>query len=106
LRSSCCEAWSNGGANWRCSRRWASALARVTRLVLGENAFLLVLGLLVGTGCAVLGVLPTLFASERTVNVTALALTLAAVLAIGLTGLALAVWLGQRQISPADLRAE
>jgi putative ABC transport system permease protein len=77
-----------------------------TRLVLGENAFLLLLGLLVGTGCAVLGVSPTLFSSDRTVNVTALALTMLAVLAIGLVGLALAVSLGQRRIKPADLRAE
>ncbi len=77
-----------------------------TRLVLGENAFLLLLGLLVGTGCAALGVSPTLLSSDRTVNLTALTLTLLAVLIIGLAGLALAVWLGQRRIKPADLRAE
>jgi hypothetical protein len=77
-----------------------------TRLVLGENAFLLALGLVVGTGCAVLGVSPALFSSDRTVNLIALVLTLFTVLAIGLAGLAIAVWLGQRQIKPADLRAE
>jgi ABC-type lipoprotein release transport system permease subunit len=76
------------------------------RLVLAENAFLLVLGLLVGCGCALLGVLPTILSGGRTVNLTALAATLAAVLGIGLGALTLAVWFGQRQVSSADLRAE
>ncbi len=76
------------------------------RLVLAENAFLLVLGLLVGTGCAALGVAPAIFSSDRTVNLGALGLTLLAVLLIGLSGLALAVWLGQRNVRPADLRVE
>ena len=76
------------------------------RLVLSENAFLLVLGLLVGCGCALLGVLPTILSAGRTVNFAALAATLGAVLAIGLGALTLAVWLGQRNVSAADLRAE
>ena len=76
------------------------------RLVLSENAFLLVVGLLVGCGCALLGVLPSIVSSGRTVNFTALSLTLAAVLVIGLGALTLAVWFGQRRITPADLRAE
>jgi hypothetical protein len=76
------------------------------RLVLSENAFLLVLGLLVGCGCALLGVLPSIVSSGRTINFTALSLTLAAVLVIGLGALTLAVWFGQRSISAADLRAE
>ena len=74
-------------------------------LVLSENAFLLVLGLLVGCGCALIGVSPAIF-TGRSINFVALGLTLGAVLAIGLAGLALAVWLGQRRILPADLRAE
>jgi hypothetical protein len=75
-------------------------------LVMSENAFLLVLGLLVGAGCALLGVAPAVFTADRTVNLGALSLTLGMVLLIGLTGLTLAVWLGQRHIRPADLRAE
>jgi hypothetical protein len=76
------------------------------RLVLSENAFLLVLGLLVGCGCALLGVLPSIVSSGRTINFTALALTLGAVLLIGLGALTAAVWFGQRSITAADLRAE
>ena len=76
------------------------------RLVLSENGFLLVVGLLVGCGCAIVAVLPSLLTSGRTINVAALAATLGAVLLIGLGALTLAVWLGQRRISPADLRAE
>ena len=76
------------------------------RLVLSENGFLLVVGLLVGCGCAVVAVLPSLVTSGRTINVAALAATLGAVLMIGLGALTLAVWLGQRRVSSADLRAE
>ena len=79
--------------------------ARV-RLVLAENAFLLVIGLLVGAGCALLGILPTLTTASQTVNLPGLVTTLAAVLVIGLAGLAVAVWIGQRRITTADLRAE
>jgi putative ABC transport system permease protein len=76
------------------------------RLVLAENAFLLVLGLAVGTVCALLGIAPTLATAARTMNLPGLALTLLAVLLIGLVGLIVAVWLGQRHVTPADLRAE
>ena len=76
------------------------------RLVLSENAFLLVVGLLVGCGCALLGVLPSVTSSGRTINFAALLLTLGAVLVIGLGALTLAVWFGQRRITAADLRAE
>lgn len=79
--------------------------ARV-KLVLAENAFLLVLGLLIGAGCALVGILPTLTASAQTINLTGLFATLAGVLVVGLAGLAVAVWIGQRQITTADLRAE
>jgi len=76
------------------------------RLVLAENAFLLVMGLLVGCGCALLGVLPSVISSGRTINFAGLLLTLGAVLVIGLGALTLAVWFGQRRITAADLRAE
>lgn len=79
--------------------------ARV-RLVLAENAFLLVIGLAVGAGCALLGILPTLATAARTINLPGLLATLGAVLLIGLAGLAVAVWVGQRRITTADLRAE
>jgi ABC-type antimicrobial peptide transport system permease subunit len=82
------------------------APASRVKLVLAENAFLLVAGLAIGAGCAIVGILPTLKTGARTMNIPALAATLAAVLVIGLAGLAVAVWLGQRRITPADLRAE
>jgi ABC-type antimicrobial peptide transport system permease subunit len=75
-------------------------------LVLAENAFLLLIGLVVGAGCALIGVLPTILSSTRSINPLQLALTLAAVLITGLTALAAAIWLGGRRITPADLRAE
>jgi ABC-type lipoprotein release transport system permease subunit len=79
---------------------------RRVAVVLWENSFLLAMGLLVGAGCALVGILPTLAGGGRTINLAALAGTLGAVLVIGLGALTLAVWLGQRRISPADLRAE
>jgi putative ABC transport system permease protein len=75
-------------------------------LVLWENSFLLVVGLVVGAGCAIVGILPTLVGGARTINLVSLAATLGAVLVIGLGALTLAVWLGQRRISASDLRAE
>src|SRR4029078_10018461 len=54
------------------------------RLVLAEKALLLGLGRLGGGGCALLGVLPTIFSQGRTINFVALSATLAAVLVIGL----------------------
>lgn len=79
--------------------------ARV-KLVLSENAFLLILGLAIGTGCALIGILPTLATASQSINVRGLAATLIGVLLIGLAGLAVAVWIGQRRITTADLRAE
>jgi putative ABC transport system permease protein len=76
------------------------------RVVLGENVFLLLVGLLVGAGCALVGVFPGIATADRTINFVALGATLGAVLLIGLGALTLAVWLGQRRVSPADLRAE
>jgi hypothetical protein len=76
------------------------------RFVLAENAFLLLIGLGIGIGCALVAVSPSVFTSNRTINLGALALTIFMILAIGLAALTLAVRFGQRLASPADLRAE
>lgn len=76
------------------------------KLILAENAFLLLIGLAIGAGCALIGVLPTILSSTRSINLSQLALTLLAVLITGLTALAAAVWLGGRRITSAVLRAE
>jgi hypothetical protein len=76
------------------------------KLVLAENAFLLILGLIMGAGCALIGILPTLLSAGRTINLPGLGGTLAGVLVVGLIGLSVAVWIGQRRITAADLRAE
>lgn len=76
------------------------------RLVLSENGFLLLVGVFLGFGCAMVAVSPSLFTSGRTINFAALGGTLGAVLVIGLAALTLAVWLGQRRVTAADLRAE
>ena len=76
------------------------------RVVLWENLFLLLVGLGVGAGCALVAVLPSILSSRRTINLAALGGTLGAVLAVGFVALTLAVWLGQRRVSSADLRAE
>lgn len=75
-------------------------------LILSENVFLLVLGLLIGTLCALLGILPALLKSARGVNLPALGATLAAVFVIGAACSAIAVWISGAHVSPADLRRE
>lgn len=79
---------------------------RRVRLVLVENVFLLLAGLLLGTLCALIGVLPALRDSSRPLNYHSLALTLAITLAIGLCASGLAVLIGGRGASPAQLRRE
>ena len=74
-------------------------------LVLAENAFLLVIGLAVGAGCAIAAVLPAIIGSSRNIHLLSLAGTLLVVLVTGLLALVLAVWFGGRNIGPADLRA-
>jgi ABC-type antimicrobial peptide transport system permease subunit len=83
---------------------WSSA-GRVA-VVLWENSMLLLVGLGVGAGCALVAISPSLIGGGRGVNLGARAATLGGVLVIGLGGLAVAVWLGQRRVSAADLRAE
>jgi ABC-type antimicrobial peptide transport system permease subunit len=75
-------------------------------LVLSENAFLLVMGLLLGTVCALIGILPALRDSARGVNISSVVLTLAAVLLVGLGASGIAVLLSSRSLTPADLRKE
>jgi hypothetical protein len=75
-------------------------------LILSENVFLLVLGLVVGTVCALVGILPALVGSARGINLPALGATLAIVFLIGLISSTLAVWLSGAHVSPADLRRE
>jgi ABC-type antimicrobial peptide transport system permease subunit len=71
-------------------------------LLLAENSLLLILGLLTGTLCALIAVLP----AHRALNLMQLALTLSAILITGLIVLTLATLLACRRITPASLRAE
>jgi ABC-type antimicrobial peptide transport system permease subunit len=80
--------------------------ARRLALVLGENLSLLLAGLIAGTGCALVGVLPAVISTGRAVHWRGLVIALAAVLLSGLLVLALAAWAGGRRIMPADLRRE
>jgi putative ABC transport system permease protein len=76
------------------------------KLILSENAFLLVLGLGVGTGCALLGIVPTLITAKEGIALGPLVLTLLAVLMVGLAASVVAVWLSGVRVTPADLRTE
>jgi ABC-type antimicrobial peptide transport system permease subunit len=76
------------------------------RLVLAENVLLLGGGLLLGTICAMIGVLPALRQSARQINFIAIILTLGAVLLCGLLTSTVAVVLSSRRVTPADLRSE
>ena len=82
-----------------------TSVARV-QLILAENAFLLVLGLVLGTGSAVIGILPAVHEGHRPINVPNLAGTLLIVLLIGLLSSTLAVGLSGVHVKPADLRHE
>ena len=82
------------------------APAARTRLVLWENVALLLLGLATGAGCALTGVIPHVLTSSYRINVPAVSIALAAVLAVGLIALVLAVRLSAKRVHPAALRAE
>ena len=75
-------------------------------LVLIENALLLLIGLAIGAGCALLGALPTILSGQHPVNVGGLLATLAAIGAFGLASLVLAALAVARRFTPADLHAE
>lgn len=77
-----------------------------TRLVLWENISLLLLGLVIGSACALAGVIPNVLTSAHQINIPALTIALAAVLIVGLASLLLATCLASRKITPAALRAE
>ncbi|HEY7116854.1 MAG TPA: FtsX-like permease family protein, partial [Tepidisphaeraceae bacterium] len=79
---------------------------RRTRLVLWENVSLLLLGMLIGAGCALAGVIPNVLTSAYRINVRALSIALAAVLVVGLASLVIAVRLAGRRVTPAALRTE
>jgi ABC-type antimicrobial peptide transport system permease subunit len=76
------------------------------KIVLSENILLLVLGLSVGTVCAVLGIVPTLLGSRTGINWMSLGLTLAGVLALGVLASIAAVWVSGVRVTPRDLRRE
>jgi putative ABC transport system permease protein len=76
------------------------------RLVLAENALLLVSGLVLGAVCALIGVLPALRESARQLHFTSLGVTLVGVLVTGLCASGIAVVLSSGRIGPADLRSE
>lgn len=76
------------------------------RLVLSENVFLLVMGLVLGTVCALIGVIPALSDSSRHVNGASLVLTLIVALLFGLCASGIAVVISGRGITVADLRRE
>jgi ABC-type lipoprotein release transport system permease subunit len=76
------------------------------RLILSENIFLLIVGLVVGTICAVIGITPAVAHSSGGINVGSLAGTLLAVLLIGIASSSLAVWTSGAHVTPADLRRE
>ena len=75
-------------------------------LIVGENATLLLVGLAAGTACALVAVLPRAVSSGQGIQIGGLTAALTAVLVTGLAVLALAAWLGGRNIAPADLRRE
>jgi hypothetical protein len=77
-----------------------------TRLVLLENITLLLLGLAIGTLCALAGVIPNTLNSPRKINLPELSLALALVLIVGLASLLIATRIAARKITPAALRAE
>jgi ABC-type antimicrobial peptide transport system permease subunit len=77
-----------------------------TKLVLVENSALLLTGLLIGTLCALAGVIPNTLTTARRINYPELSLALALVLAVGLASLVIATRLAARKITPAALRAE
>jgi ABC-type antimicrobial peptide transport system permease subunit len=78
---------------------------RVT-LVLSENVFLLVLGLIVGALCAFLGILPTVLGAKAKVAWMPLLLTLMGVLVLGFIASAVAVIFSGVRTTTADLRRE
>lgn len=80
--------------------------ARRLSLVLVENAWLLVLGLAIGTAAAAVAIAPALVHGQRVVNLWALGGTLAGIALFGLAILTLTALLAGRRYRIGDLRAE
>lgn len=78
----------------------------ISRLVLAENAFVLVFGVLIGAGTALLASLPHLWSGLAEPPWTSLLLTLALILAVGLTAGAVAAGASLRQPLLPSLRRE
>jgi ABC-type antimicrobial peptide transport system permease subunit len=76
------------------------------RMLLIENGVLLLLGLGVGTVCAIIAMLPTLIQTARHVHIWELLVALGFILLAGMAALVTAVWCSSRSITPADLRSE
>jgi hypothetical protein len=76
------------------------------RLILMENVFLLFAGLVLGSGCALIGILPALRGGARGINFAALALTLGGALVFGLCASGVAVLHSGARGTPAQLRQE
>jgi hypothetical protein len=74
--------------------------------VFTENATLLVSGLLLGSGCALVGIFPVLRQSANDLNLGSLAIALIGALLLGLGASAVAVALSSARITPSDLRRE
>jgi len=75
-------------------------------LVLAENMALLVTGLLLGAGCAVLAVLPAIISSSRWIHLSQLGGALGAIFLVGTLAMVAALWRGSRWIAAVDLRVE
>jgi len=76
------------------------------KLVLSENVLLLVLGLGVGTACALLGIVPTLLGGQGGIAWVPLLLTLLGVLALGLIASVIAVRVAGVNFTARDMRRE
>jgi ABC-type antimicrobial peptide transport system permease subunit len=75
-------------------------------LVLSENALLLLLGLILGSISAVVGILPAVWREGRPINVGSLAATIGIVAVVGLASSVIAVAVSGIRVRPADLRRE
>ncbi|MCB1021788.1 MAG: ABC transporter permease, partial [Acidobacteria bacterium] len=78
----------------------------ISRLVLAENAFVLVFGVMIGAGAAVLGSLPQLLSGLADPPWASLAMTLALILAVGLAAGAFAARTSLNQPLLPSLRRE
>ena len=77
-----------------------------TLMVIAENAYLLLCGLIIGTVCALLAIAPVFFTRSAQIGSISLGLLLAAVLISGLTASTIATWAALRSPLIPALRAE